>query len=125
MYSYAWHQDPIVTGLAADSGSANNRFDPQNGAGNFSFLASKVGCRGLKASAELTCMQNVPAGTLENVLSSYQASDEEPSISFTPVVDGVLTFENYTQRASDGQIAQRVCLSFFWKTFPMLTLNSR
>lgn len=54
-------------------------------------------------------MQNVPAGTLENVLSAYQASEDEPSISFTPVVDDVLTFANYTQRAVDGKVAQRVC----------------
>lgn len=125
MYSYAWYEDPIVTGFCADSGSASNRFDSNNGAGNFSFLAGKVGCGGLKSSAELACMQNVPAGTLENVLSSYQASDAEPSISFTPVVDGKHTFENYTQRALGGKIAQRVCCPSSWKPLPMLTVQSR
>lgn len=53
-------------------------------------------------------MQNVPAGTLENTLSAYLVSEDEPSISFTPVVDGVLTFENYTERAMAGQVAQLV-----------------
>lgn len=113
IYSYAWRDDPIVTGFSADSGSAASQLNPQYGGANFSFLANMVGCGGLKASAELTCMQNVPAGTLENTLSAYLVSDEEPSISFTPVVDGVLTFENYTERAMAGEVAQRVRPKFF------------
>lgn len=113
MYSYAWAEDPIVTGFAADSGSAASQLDPPYGGANFSFLASKVECGGLKASAELTCMQNVPAGTLENALSAYLVSDDEPSISFTPVADGVLTFANYTERAMAGQVAQRARLEVF------------
>lgn len=83
--------------------------NPQYNGANFTFLASKVGCGGLKASAELSCMQNVPAGTLENVLSLYQAQDAEPPISFTPVVDSVLTFANYTERAAAGKVADGVC----------------
>jgi len=110
LYSYAWHEDPIVTGFSADSGAASNRYAPQYNGANFTFLAGKVGCGGLKASAELTCMQNVPAGTLENVLSLYQAGDEEPSLVFTPVIDGVLTFENYTERAEAGLVADAVCI---------------
>lgn len=113
IYSYAWRDDPIVTGFAADSGSAASQLLPQYGGANFSFLASKVGCGGLKASAELTCMQNVPAGTLENTLSAYLVSEQEPSISFTPVVDSILTFENYTERALAGQVAQRVRCTIF------------
>ena len=108
LYSYAWHDDPIVTGFSADSGAVGSGFDPQYGGANFSFLAGRVGCGGLKASAELTCMQNVPAGALENALSRYLVSEQEPSIAFTPVVDGVLTFANYTERAMEGKVAKRV-----------------
>lgn len=118
IYSYAWRDSPIVAGFSADSGSAANRANPQYGGTNFTFLADQVGCGGLKASAELTCMQNVPAGTLENALSAYQASDEEPSMSFTPVTDGVLVFENYTQRALDGEVAQVVSWQNFASFWP-------
>lgn len=53
-------------------------------------------------------MRNVPAGTLENTLSAYLVSDAEPSISFSPVVDDVLVFSDYAERAASGQVAQAV-----------------
>lgn len=110
LYSYAWYKDPILSGLVADSGSVGGGFDPIDHGGNFSYLAGLVGCGGLNdsPSTELTCMQNVPAGTLENVLSSYQASDQQPSVSFGPVADGLHVFANYTERAMTGKVAQTV-----------------
>lgn len=113
IYSYAWYEDPILSGLIADSGAVGDGYDGTYQGGNFSYLAGLVGCSGLSdsPSAELTCMQNVPSGTLENALSTYQISDQEPSISFTPVADGTHVFANYTERAMAGQVAQLVSSS--------------
>ncbi|KAI6818296.1 chlorogenic acid esterase precursor [Hortaea werneckii] len=107
IYSYAWHEDPIVTGFSADSGTVGiaGRGSGSDSS-NFTYLAGLVGCGNLSASAELNCMRNVPAGTLENTLSAYLVSDAEPSISFSPVVDDVLVFSDYAERAASGQVAQ-------------------
>lgn len=109
IYSYAWHEDPIVTGFSADSGTVGiaGRGSGSDSS-NFTYLAGLVDCGNLSASAELNCMRNVPAGTLENTLSAYLVSDAEPSISFSPVVDDVLVFSDYAERAASGQVAQAV-----------------
>lgn len=60
-------------------------------------------------------MRNVPAGTLENTLSAYLVSDAEPSISFSPVVDDVLVFSDYAERAASGQVAQAVSTRSIYK----------
>ncbi|KAK5168218.1 uncharacterized protein LTR77_006787 [Saxophila tyrrhenica] len=100
MYSYAWRSDPIVSGLIADSGAAGLSVGEIDKAQtNFTSLASVVGCKGLSDAATLTCMRNVPAGTLENALSTSEGLD------FGPTPDGMVVFGNYTKRAAEGLVA--------------------
>lgn len=108
-YNYAYPTDPIVQNLIMDSGNAllpGRSYDSSHS--NFTFVASKVGCGGLNAQAELSCMRKVSASKLENFLMQYQDAGTLPAISFVPTPDGKTIFSNYTQRALDGQFADIV-----------------
>ncbi|KAK5135196.1 hypothetical protein LTR08_005583 [Meristemomyces frigidus] len=103
-YNYAYPTDPIVTGLIMDSGTAltGGYVDPMHS--NFTFVADHVGCSGLasKPTQQLACMRNVSATTIENFYATYQESGAAPGISFSPTVDGIVVFSNYTERAFAG-----------------------
>ncbi|THY52826.1 chlorogenic acid esterase precursor [Aureobasidium pullulans] len=105
-YPYAFADDPIVAGLIADSGATGiiAKSDPTHS--NFTSLAGLVGCSNLNASAELTCVRNVNATTLESALSNYVISKKTPAISFTPSDDNITVFTNYTDRLVHGHLAQ-------------------
>jgi hypothetical protein len=106
MYGYAWPNDPIVSSLIVDSGNAGLSADSKQT--NFTFLAGLVGCHGLDAQTELSCVRNVSATTLENALSNYIINDTKPSISFTPFPDNKTAFSNTTDRAVKGLVAKLV-----------------
>ncbi|KAI5194626.1 chlorogenic acid esterase precursor [Aureobasidium subglaciale] len=88
-YPYAFADDPMVAGLIADSGATGiiAKSDPTHT--NFTALASLVGCSSLNAIAELACVRNVDATTLESALSNYVISKKTPAISFTPSDDNI------------------------------------
>lgn len=104
-YSYAWRDDPIVTGFIADSGAAGLASGTDYAQSNFTSLAFLVGCGNLSDSATVTCLRNVPAGTLENALSTSDGLD------FGPTPDGTVVFANYTERAVQGLVADVVSIS--------------
>lgn len=110
MYPYSYTSDPIVTGLIADSGGPTIVGSSDLAQTNFTFLAGLVGCSGLNASAELSCVRSVPAQTLEDALSWYSSNGTKPSISFGPIPDGKVVFSNYTAQALEGQIAKIVSI---------------
>ncbi|THW03744.1 chlorogenic acid esterase precursor [Aureobasidium pullulans] len=105
-YPYAFADDPIVAGLIADSGATGiiAKSDPTHS--NFTSLAGLVGCSNLNASAELACVRDVNATTLEGALSNYVISKKTPAISFTPSDDNITVFTNYTDRLVHGHLAQ-------------------
>ncbi|KAL3427014.1 chlorogenic acid esterase precursor [Phlyctema vagabunda] len=105
-YGYAYPEDPIVSSLISDSGSANILASQDRAQTNFTFLASLVGCRDLEPLLELDCVRNVSAVTLENALSNYGISGARPSISFSPFPDNVTVFSNTTDRALRGLVAK-------------------
>lgn len=110
IYAYAHYDNPLVSGLIADSGSASISIATGTDfvRSNFTFLASLVGCNETDAQKELDCMQNVPSNTLENALSGYVNNGTKPSISFTGIPDNVTIFSNTTDRALQGKIAKIV-----------------
>ena len=77
---------------------------------NFTFLAGQFVCGNLSVDAELTCMKNVSFMDIEAFLKSYQDNGTAPSINFTPVVDNVTRFANYTARALAGNFSKVVRL---------------
>lgn len=100
-YAYGFHYDPIVKGLIADSGSANdNDFDDTFS--SFTTLAGLVSCGGLDADEELSCVQAVDADTLQHLVSTSS------SISFRPQADNVTAFASVADRVASGQVAKIV-----------------
>jgi carboxylesterase type B len=109
-YNFAYPEDPIVSGLIMDSGTAllPIRGDPSGR--NFSHVASQVGCPGLadNPSEEIACMRKVDALKIESFIANYSDSGTSPGLSFGPVPDEKTVFANYTARALDGKQAQIV-----------------
>ena len=111
LYGYAYPDDPIVSSLICDSGSASLLESADTAQTNFTFLAGLVGCGNLAPQPELDCVRKVPAQTLENALSNYAISGVKPSISFIPFPDNVTAFSNSTDRAMRGLVAKIVSTS--------------
>ncbi|KAG4424053.1 hypothetical protein IFR04_002749 [Cadophora malorum] len=106
-YNFAYPEDPIVAGIILDSSSAFGAAPSSDPTGSdFTFLAGQFGCGDLNADEELTCMKNVSFMDIEAFLKSYQDNGTSPSISFTPVVDNVTRFANYTARALAGNFSR-------------------
>lgn len=109
-YNFAYLNDPIISGLILDSGTALlplGTNDPTHS--NFTFVASYFGCGpNLTPQAELDCMRNVSSDNLELFLNAYQDALTLPQITFEPVVDNVTKFENYTSRALAGRFTRVV-----------------
>ncbi|KAF2166256.1 hypothetical protein M409DRAFT_66757 [Zasmidium cellare ATCC 36951] len=107
-YNFAYPEDPIVTGLIMESGTA---FIPIGGdatGGSFNLVADSVGCKGLAndTTGQLACLRKVPAQTIETFVANYSDSGASPGLEFGPIPDGKSVFANYTQRALDGNQAK-------------------
>lgn len=108
IYPYGYPDDPIVSGLIADSGSPTIITNKDVAQTNFTSLAALVGCNSSNVTELLKCVKQVPAQTLENALSYYTGNSTKPTIAFTPSIDNKTVFANWTQRAQDGKIAKTV-----------------
>jgi carboxylesterase type B len=108
-YNFSYPDDPIIAGMIMDSSSAIGSAPSNDPAGtNFTFVASQFGCGNMTAEAELACMKKVCSADIEAFLKSYQDNGTSPSISFTPIVDNVTRFANYTARALAGNFTKVV-----------------
>lgn len=109
-YNFAYPDDPIIAGIILDSSSAisspGKAVDPTYS--NFTFVAGQLGCGNLTADSELTCMRKVNQSLIENFLLQYLDGGKRPPLSFTPVVDNVTVFGNYTARALAGNFTRVV-----------------
>jgi carboxylesterase type B len=110
-YAYAHPKDAIVSGLIADSGSASLSTGPAPAGVGFSTLAGIVGCGNMNASAELECMQGVPATMLQNVLQGPATTANNVTVPrFGPQADNVTVFANNTERIEQGLVATVVSI---------------
>ena len=102
VHNFAFRDDVIAQGLYMMSGTAysvSNPGDPSHS--NFSFVAEKMGCGAQRnASEELGCMRQVPAKKIVEFVGRYNGlnNGSMPSLSFGPMPDGQVVFENYTER---------------------------
>ncbi|KAK2591000.1 hypothetical protein QQS21_011313 [Conoideocrella luteorostrata] len=109
-YLHAWKDDPIVSGVIADSGNALLVDTASTTAANysqFSHVASRLGCTNTNAAAELDCMRQVPSLKLQSYLqasvgSGHGTGAADDGLSFAAVVDNVTVFSNYSRRLSHG-----------------------
>ena len=109
-YTFAWPDDPIITGTMLDSGTAVGQFPtPDNKAQvNFTYVADHVGCEGLgeEPAKQLACMRTVSAARINSFLMDYDDFDPNPSLSFRPVIDEKIVFSNYTKQTEQGKQAK-------------------
>lgn len=106
-YAFGYPDDPIVSGLIMDSGTAQGRSTTAAAAADhssFSYLASQVGCGNLTSdpAGELACMRAANSSAIENVVATHTGS---PSLSFTVVSNNLTVWSNNTERALGGHIA--------------------
>ncbi|KAK7516863.1 carboxylesterase [Phyllosticta citriasiana] len=115
-YNFAYPEEPIVKGLIMDSGTVhlNQLLSPDNPGSNFSFVASNLGCGNQTSpQAEIACMRNVPAWKIEKFVAEYEDSGDSPSITFAPMIDDKLVYEDYTEKASNGELSRLPALIGF------------
>jgi acetylcholinesterase len=102
-YGYAYPEDPIIAGIVAQSGTVSQLNSPNTTA--FTILAKQLGCDGLDAEEELTCMQQAPNDILHSVIRNGTGVPR-----FSPAVDNVTLFANNTARLESGLVAKVVCV---------------
>ena len=97
--------DPIVKGSISHSGNAHAANPRQStDHSNFTFVASHVGCGGLSAAKELACMRKVSWQKIEGFLKNWSDSGSQPPFGWGPVIDEIVIFSNYTDRARRGLV---------------------
>lgn len=125
-YNFAYPEDPIVSSLIMDSGTA---LLPLSTVGindithsNFTFVAGQLGCGNLSPDAEISCMRNVSETSIEGFLETYGDNGTQPPISFIPIIDNRTRFANYTARALAKDFAHIVCRA---NTLPIIILTRK
>ncbi|KAK0701943.1 Alpha/Beta hydrolase protein [Lasiosphaeria miniovina] len=119
-YQYAYAHDPIINAVIMNSGTellpgATSSSADAKGL-TFSTVAAQFGCGNLSATAELDCMRgaNISALNVEGFIETHNDAsildflEGKPStvFFFTPVVDNLTVFPDYTARARAGEIAK-------------------
>ncbi|KAB8275855.1 Alpha/Beta hydrolase protein [Aspergillus minisclerotigenes] len=106
--NFAYPDEPIVQGFAADSGSVfltlNTRSTDTAGT-NFSTVASYFDCSG-SAQHELDCLRQVPASEI----TAYLATSNGSSLTFAPFIDNEVVFGNYTERYLQNRLSNKPVL---------------
>jgi len=106
-YTYTYVQDPLAGSVILSSGNEYiDILSRDPGHGNFTFVASHVGCGNLAPAEELACMRRADAHAIEDFIYRYSDAGSVPPVYFSPVIDERTVFGNYTARAQEGQIAR-------------------
>ena len=110
-YNLAYPEDPIVSGLITDWGTAlypSVTLDPTHS--NFTFVAAQLDCKDLSPTAELACMRNVSSIAIETLIQAYGDNGTQPVLSFNPITDNRTKFSNYTAGYLARKFTMLVCL---------------
>ncbi|KAL2069387.1 hypothetical protein VTL71DRAFT_14066 [Oculimacula yallundae] len=113
-FTFAWKDDPIAHGFIEESGSALGpagglgAISASTAAGYWNAVAAKLGCGNGSSSEEdavLTCMKGK---SYPDILKAVAAGSSGTGIgtTFSPTVDEVVVFSNYTSLAMSGQFAK-------------------
>jgi carboxylesterase type B len=106
-YAYAWPDDPIVYGIAIDSGSGDSMGRSGEDTSNFTYVAQQVGCAQEDKYDQLACMQSASADDIIAVLNSYNSSQNNGlSLGFGPTTDDETSFSNYSDLQARGRFAK-------------------
>ncbi|KAF2690730.1 carboxylesterase [Lentithecium fluviatile CBS 122367] len=115
LYSIAWHQDPIVSGLIMNSGTALIEDGKGPRYSNFTYVARQVGCGNTTNPAdELACMKKIDAAKLEAVLEinfnengmHHGNGSMGMTLGFGASADNRTYFSSYAEKIRNGQVAK-------------------
>lgn len=110
-YSFAYPNNPIVSGFILHSGTATLNFlfpDPQQT--NFTYIAQHFGCFNLTSIAEVDCLRKANSSAIISFLAGYTNAGTSPTLAFVPIVDDHTLFLNHTTRALAGNFSHRPAL---------------
>lgn len=105
-YVHAFADDPIVSGVIADSGNAlliDTVTDVGADSSQFSKIARHFGCT-VDPVEELQCMQQVSEEDLKAYIQEGSAAKD--NVSFGLIVDNATIFSNYSHRIQSGKYAK-------------------
>ncbi|CZR69318.1 related to acetylcholinesterase precursor [Phialocephala subalpina] len=106
-YSYAWTEDPIVTGFIAESGTAFilHATNESDYSGWYN-ISEALGCGGEEVGEQtIQCVRDVNATALMNAVG--QQASGGISTTFGPVADGKVVFADVKNRSAAGDFIQR------------------
>jgi cholinesterase len=117
-YSYAWTEDPIITGFIPQSGSAAIRM--QAGVGNataaaitqWSTLSEKLGCGAVtefEVSKTLSCMRSKPLSAVMDASAPPKGGASAVG-TWGPKIDGKTVFTDLAERGNKGKFIHAVSL---------------
>lgn len=109
-WSYAYVEDPIVSGLIEWSGQPG--LIPNDDGTNWPELANSTGCLNSNSVVELECMRALPPRSIKNGLfpSGLAQLTDPMNPGGTPVVDNITVFSlaEYKTRGEKGEFAKLV-----------------
>jgi cholinesterase len=115
-YSYAWTEDPIVSGFIPQSGSAALRI-PANVTGDpsiaaisqWSQLSQKLGCAAVTAQDVVKSLSCMRSKSLKEVMDATAPSAGAAAMgSWGPKVDGKTVFADLADRGAKGKFIKAV-----------------
>lgn len=115
-WSYAYVDDPIVSGLIEWSGQPG--LIPNDDGSNWEKLANSTGCLNSDSAVELECMRALPPRSIKSGLfpSGLVQLTDRMNSGGTPAVDNITVFslDEYRTRGENGQFAKLVCISLYF-----------
>ncbi|KFA54568.1 hypothetical protein S40293_02203 [Stachybotrys chartarum IBT 40293] len=105
-YSFEYRDDPIANSVILHSGNEYIDIltrDPIQS--NFTFVAAQVGCGDLGPEEELACMRTADPRAMAAFIGHYYDTVPVPNLSFSPIIDDVSIFQDYTALFQSGQVA--------------------
>jgi cholinesterase len=107
-YSYAYTQDPIISGAIIESGSVTSFADPQPASNveSWNKAAQQLGCLTSTTKASVKCMRSK---SMEEILKVTKISNPLQAVLgvFGPTVDNKVVFGNYDARSKEGKFIQK------------------
>jgi cholinesterase len=131
MYSYAWVEDPIVSGFIPQSGTVglSSTGSPKSTAAkagapveqankvpqainSWHKATSKLGCGDAKtnAASNLECMKGKKWQDVLAALNTAGGASSSSSMSFGPTADGKVVFRDYAARIREGKMIKKPML---------------
>jgi carboxylesterase type B len=110
-YAYAWPDDPIVSGLIVQSGTAmmSDLFKPaEDGGKSWHDLATKLGC-GASGTSLLKCVQSKTIAQVQDAGPSPKGNGVAALVpAFAPTADEKTVFSDVYNRAKAGKFIRKV-----------------